>query len=132
MRDYIGYIKTGAGEEREFRFSCPKDATPEALEAAGLAAMRTQGLIDWWYIAADDTINAPQKRAAELRCAACGCDMVWPHPQIADLFVCSSCYIPGCELCRDCMAAHCNAASCAECGMKKGTPCAYAYLIEGE
>lgn len=130
MRDYVGYVRGAGGEEREFHFSCPKEAPSEAIDAAGFAAMRAQGLIDWWYVAADGTIDAPQGRAAELHCAACGCDMVWPHPQIDDLYVSSSCYIPGCELCCDCMAAHCNATNCAECGMKKGNPCAYARLIE--
>ncbi|MDO5111425.1 MAG: hypothetical protein Q4E65_03870 [Clostridia bacterium] len=132
MREYVGYIKTASGEEKEFAFSCPKDASAEQVEVAGLAALHAQRLIDWWYISADDTINAPEEQAAELHCAACGCDMVWPHPEIANLYVSSSCYIPGCELCYDCMAAHCNATNCNECGMKKGTPCLYAGLIEQE
>ena len=132
MQDYVGYITVAPGEEKEFRFSCPQSAAPEAVEAAGLAAMQEQGLIDWWYLAADETVDAPGKKAVELRCASCGCDMVWPHPEIDNLFVSSSCYIPGCALCFDCMAAHCNATNCSECGMRKGTPCIYSYLIGTE
>ncbi|MDD4075005.1 MAG: hypothetical protein PHC80_02830 [Eubacteriales bacterium] len=132
MRDYVGYIKTASGEEKEFLFSCPKNATAEQIEAAGLAAMQARRMIDWWYIAADDTINPPEEQASELHCAACGCDMVWPHPEIANLYVSSSCYIPGCALCYDCMRARCNATNCDECGMKKGSPCIYTSLIEGE
>mgnify|MGYP007125811374 CR=1 FL=1 len=132
LREYIGYIKTASGEEREFRFSCPANASAAQVEAAGLAALQARRLIDWWYILADETVNAPERQAAELHCAVCGCDMVWPHPDVENLYVSSSCYIPGCALCCDCMAAHCNATNCGACAMKKGTPCVYAALLEGE
>lgn len=130
--DYVGYVSVGKGERKEFRFFCPSGAPEDFVERAGIAAMKAQGLLDWWYIAADAIGGVPLAQTEEKQCAACGCDMVWPHPDNPNLYISSSCYIPGCDLCYDCMKTHCIQTDCAECRKRDGDPCVYAYLAETE
>ena len=49
MKNYVGYAKISAGDEEEFYFEAPDDATEDQISELMVDAMWESGVVDVWY-----------------------------------------------------------------------------------